>query len=268
MKFRNIILLVFALIGSTLRAEEPCDSASIFQREWLFGIGHANVLETYLSPYEYEGAAVNVNYRSERFARWGKGRVTAVRNFSVNAASVEKQWGEGSAVDGEINFRFAFLYNWKPIEGLRLALGPMTEIGIGGTYHLRESNNPAQARIYANIGASSLAEYAFKIKKRRLSARVLLDLPLVGAKFAPHYGQSYYEIFSLGHDDRTVCSTHPFNAPSTRLVATLRFPLKGATIPAGYLGEARQSKINGLKYHGWTNAFVIGFVRKIRILRN
>ncbi len=281
MKLRSLIFPFFALASLAPAAATVGDSTAqqptvcavpdfrpqVRCREWLFGIGHDNVLDTYLTPYEYSGPDVNVSYRSERLARWGKGHVSTVRSLYVNAASVKKEWGSGEAVDGEINLRLAFLYNWKPAGNLRLALGPMAEVGLGGTYHWRSSNNPAQARLYADIGASALAEYAFRIRKRRLAARLLLDVPLVGAKFTPHYGQSYYEIFSLGHTDKIVSFTHPFNAPSARLTATLQFPLWGATITAGYLGEARQSHIKGLKYHAWTNAFVIGFVRRIKFLK-
>ncbi len=281
MKSKFLIFLLFlsascfATTGSVRdsSAAQGCPTSakqlqqSIRLREWLFGMGRANVLETYLSPYEYKGTSLTINYRSERRARWGKGKVSTVRNFSANGSTLQKEWGEGNALDGDANFRLAFLYNWQPVRGLRLAIGPMAELGIGGTYHLRSSNNPAQLRIYGNIGGSALGEYAFKIKKRRLTARLLADLPLIGAKFAPHYGQSYYEIFSLAHNDHTVCFTHPFNAPSARLNATLSIKLWGATITAGYLGEVRQSKVNGLKFHSWNNAFVVGFARSLQIIR-
>ena len=63
-----------------LRAQSVSDSTSTREtvHDWLFAAGHANVLATYLSPLEYTGPAFSVAHRSERLARWGRGKVTAV----------------------------------------------------------------------------------------------------------------------------------------------------------------------------------------------
>ena len=93
------------------------------------------------------------------------------------------------------------------------------------------------------------------------------DVPLVGAMFTPAYGQSYYEIFTLGHYDRNVRATHPFNAPSARLLAALRIPVAGATLSLGYLGDVRQADVAHLKRHLWNHQFMIGYERTLRLLR-
>ncbi len=238
------------------------------ERLWLFGIGRTNALDTYLTPYEYEGASFMMTHRSEGKARWGKGCVTRAGGFSVRGATLERRGVGGTAWHGNLSANLAFLRNWHPAKGLRLATGPMMTCDAGFTYMLRTGNNPGQGRVALGVGVSALADYAFKIKKRRLSARVMLDAPLVGARFSPRYGQSYYEIFYLRHSDRNVRFTHPLNAPSARLTATLQVPLGNATLSFGYAGEAQQCHVNGLKHHDWNNAFVVGFVRRIRLMKN
>ena len=229
---------------------------------WLFGIGKSNALDTYLSPLEYVGPALSIFHSTERLAHWGKQRVTVHAVYHAESGYLHSPTDDGKAWDGRISAAGGWHYNWHPVRNLRLALGGLAELSTGFTYNTRNGNNPAQGRLDATIAASAIAEYSFPLFGRQLDARAQLDVPLVGAKFTPNYGQSYYELFSLGHYDKNVRPATPFNAPSARLLTTLTFPLLGARISVGYLGDVRQHELNNLKYHSWNHAFVIGYVRK------
>ena len=84
--------------------------------------------------------------------------------------------------------------------------------------------------------------------------------------FTPNYGQSYYEIFSLGHTDRNVVPTTPFSAPSLRFLSTVSIPLRRACITLGYKADIRQSSVNRLERHAWNHTFVIGYSRLVQFL--
>ena len=90
---------------------------------------------------------------------------------------------------------------------------------------------------------------------------------MLGVQFSPEYGQSYYEIFSLGHTSGILHFTHPGNAPTCRLAATVQLPLAGARITLGYTGDVRQFDSAGLKRHAWRNCFLIGYTRQLKLLR-
>ena len=229
---------------------------------WLFGISKSNVLDTYLSPLEYAGPALSIFHSTERLARWGRRRVTVQAVYHAEGGYLQSPTDDGKVWDGRISAAGGWHYNWHPADGLRLALGGLAELSTGFTYNTRNGNNPAQGRLDATIAASAIAEYSFPLFRRRIEARAQLDVPLIGAKFTPNYGQSYYELFSLGHYDKNVRVVSPFNAPSARLLTTLTFPLLGARISVGYLGDIRQHELNNLKYHSWNHAFVIGYVRR------
>ena len=142
----------------------------------------------------------------------------------------------------------------------------MGNLGAGFTYLLKSSNNPAQGRLNLHIGCSGIAEKDFTLWKYPFTLRSQMDIPLIGATFSPNFGQSYYEIFSLGNYDKNIRCTHPFNAPSVKWETTLRFPVGHATLTLGYLADIRQYHINHLKFHSWGHSFVIGYVRNLQLL--
>lgn len=237
------------------------------QRVWLWGLGRANILDTYLSPLEYTGANLTIAHRTERLARWGRGHVTTQSLYTAQIAYVKSPTDDGKEIDGEFTAAGGWHYNWHPAKGLRLAAGGLMEMSGGGTYNSRGSNNPAQGRLGASLAASALAEYRFPLFKKQGTARVQIDGQLAGVQFSPEYGQSYYEIFSLGHNSGIIHFTHPGNCPTVRLSAELALPVLGAQLTLGYLADVRQSELGGLKRHAWRNSFMIGYTRRLHILR-
>jgi len=144
-----------------------------------------------------------------------------------------------------------------------LAAGGLLEGSGGFTYNTRNGNNPAQGRLGLALCASGLAEYHFALFKKPALVRVQLDAQMMGVQFAPEYGQSYYEIFSLGHSSGIIHFTHPGNCPTARLLSEVVLPVKRARITLGYLADVRQSKLGGLKRHAWRHTFMIGYTRKL-----
>ena len=257
--------------GDSLKATPPCPAEgnvpSITEHTWLFGFGKANVLDTYLSPLEYTGPALSLTHRSDRTARWGKGKVSVMALFSAQADYLSSPTDDGKELDADFTAAGGWHYNFRPSKHWRIAVGGLAEFTGGFTYNTRNGNNPAQGRAAIDLAASAFAEYSFRVKRGEWRARLGADVPLAGLMFSPAYGQSYYELFSLGHRDQNICFTYPVNAPSVRLTATLDIPLGGSVLTLGYLADVRQSHVNDLKRHAWRNEFVIGYVRRVAIFR-
>lgn len=262
------LLFLFLWTGCLSLAAQSIEKQSIpTEHQWLYGVGHAHVLDTYLSPMAYAGVSLGVWHRSERRARWGNGRVTVQGLYGGNFSKLSAQADADSGWDGFMTVGGGWHYNWKPRTGMRLALGGLAELGAGFTYYIKGGNNPAQGRLSVQLATSVLLEQEFRCFSQKMKARWQMDVPLVGAMFTPDFGQSYYEIFTLGHYSHNVKCTSLLNAPMARLQTLLDIPVGRATLTVGYWGDIRQSDVNHLKHHAWKHYFVVGYTRRLQLLR-
>lgn len=263
--YAALVTTCISTAQSNLQAQEVPPRAT--EHQWWYGVGHGNVLDTYLSPSSYTGWTMGVWHRTERLARWGKQRVTVQGLYGVDVAHLAVASDEDKAWDGLLTASGGCHYNWHPWNNTRLALGGLVEGALGFTYLLKGGNNPAQARCSTNLLLSAIAERQFSLWKRVWKARVQLDVPMLGVAFSPQYGQSYYEIFSLGHYNKNIRATHPFNAPSLRCHMGLTIPVGKAMLNIGYMADIRQSEVNHLKHHAWKHYFLVGYTRKLQLIR-
>ena len=260
-KLSPLLLLLQLLLCPTLA------TAQERERTVLVGAGAQNVLDTYLSPLEYTGTNISFHSSSRRSLSDKHADWQFQRSCWADLGFVSSPTDDNDEWDGQLQFDWAWRYRWKIAEGLQLWAGPMAEVGAGFTYSMRGGNNPAQGRIALALGGSAVARYDFKLWKKPLRLEGRADVPLLGAAFTPRYGQSYYEIFSLGHYDANIQLTHVGNAPTARLLCTLSAPIGRSRLHIGYRGEARQSQLHHLKRHSWLNTLMIGYSYSFRILR-
>lgn len=239
------------------------------EHRWLFGVvGSQSVLDTYLSPLSYTGISHGTFHRSERPAHFGEGRWSVLFQTAANFSYTNSPTDDGHFFDGQGTIGAGLARVWNPAERWRLTAGALVQ-GTGGfTYSTRNGNNPAQGRLAAELAPTASCEYSFAIGRMPMKARAQLDVPLCGLMFTPRYGQSYYELFSLGHYDRNIVFSHPFNAPTARLLTTLDFRLRHTWLTIGYEADIRQSDVAGLKRHSWRHSLVIGFVRRVKRIKD
>ena len=95
------VTLPFSTQAQSLRHLMP-DSLDPVRKELYLAVGHANVLDTYLSPIEHAGTAVGFLHRAERLARWGRGKVSVQGFYSGNVSMLESVADRGRAYSGDI----------------------------------------------------------------------------------------------------------------------------------------------------------------------
>lgn len=232
----------------------------------LVGVGGVNILDTYLSPEKYRGTELRYISQTIR-EREGRHWMRLIEHQGYVSYSKNRA-DNGNEMAGTYNFSYGFLRNWTFFGGkLDVKAGGMADAAIGFLYNTKNGNNPAQARFNIDIAPVAIATYHFNVKQTPLALRYEVSSPLCGLMFSPNFGQSYYEIFSKGDYDHNIVPTTFVVTPSLRQMLSVDFTLKKTTVRVGYLGDWRQSKVNGLKFHSYSNMFMIGLTRRFKMIK-
>ena len=226
----------------------------------LLGIGGTNILDTYISQEKYSGTGLTYLYLRERVKpekHWGN-----VIEHELDLANAHDRSDTTNEMEASYNLYWGRYRQWRLFDDhLRLQAGALVNGTLGFIYQTGGSNNPAQARAALNLMPSGVATYDFRLWKQRFTARYELNVPLVGVMFSPNYGQSYYEIFSLGNYDHNIVPTTFVSAPTFRQQLTLDWNTgKRYTLRIGYLGNYQHAAVNNLKQHVLAHRFLIGIV--------
>lgn len=267
MKQVTLFLILFLSIAKGYAQIDSTETRNPVMRATLYGVGSTNILDTYLSPVEYKGTELRILRESMRMTKLLDGRVSTQSMLQLSVSSSTNQSKTGDQLAGMINWNYAWHYQFQLTEQFKLLAGPMIDLNGGFVYNTRNSNNPAQAKAYVNLAASGMAIYHFQLGKVPFIARYQLNLPIAGLLFSPEYGQSYYEIFTLGHWGDNILFTSLHNQPSMRHLLTLDFPIRRVNLRLAYQCDLQQSQVNSLKSHIWSNIFMVGVVKNFSIYK-
>ena len=241
--------------------------SGVVERTYLLGMGKNHVYDSYLSPLDYAGSTLGFTRIGERTMQRGQGRWSQMTYFDFNASQLHNPVGNATTWDGELQFNYGQHYHLMAQPKWNVALGGLLGAHLGGTYNTRNGNNPGQLRMALDLAVSAVAARQFALWKKRWTWRTQCDIPVMGTFFTPNYGQSYYEIFILGHANRNIVFSHPFNAPSVRLLSTISIPFGTSSLTLGYKADIRQSTVHHLDRHAWHHTFLIGYTKTLQFLK-
>lgn len=265
---------LFLFLGSgTVQAQLPAEAeglerSRLVTRATMYGIGVTNVFDTYLSPQEYTGIDFRISRESMRMTKWADGKLSLQSFFQADLGYTHNKADNNNTFSALANWNYGLHYNFPITSNFKLLAGGLADLNGGFVYNLRNTNNPASARAYINLDASGMAIWDLRIKNYPLTLRYQINLPLMGVMFSPHYGQSYYEIFSLGNSSGVVKFTSLHNQPSLRQMLTVDFRVGRGKMRLGYIWDAQQSHVNDIKTHTYSHVFMVGFVKELYLLRN
>ena len=265
----SCLFLCFGRVQAQLPVEtEGLEQSRLVTRATMYGVGFTNVFDTYLSPQEYKGIDFRFSRESMRMTKWANGKLSLQSFFQADLGYTHNKVDNNNTFSALANWNYGLHYNFPITSNFKLLAGGLADLNGGFVYNLRNTNNPASARAYINLDASGMAIWELKIKNYPLTLRYQINLPLMVVMFSPHYGQSYYEIFSLGNSGGVVKFTSLHNQPSLRQMLTADFPVGRAKIRLGYIWDTQQSKVNDIKTHTYSHVFMVGFVKDLYLLRN
>ena len=262
------LLLVALLLGyySMASAQEnkvdTLEAHRFVTRSLTYGIGYSNVFDDYLSPQEYKGVDFRIARETMRWSKFNPN--VSVQNFvQANVSYTHNRADNNNTFAGLVNWNYGLHYQFRLTDNFKLLAGGLANVNGGFVYNLQNGNNPASARAYVNLDASGMAIWTLRIKNKPVKLRYQLNVPLMGVMFSPHYGQSYYEIFSLGNKGGVVRFTSLHNHPSLRQMVSFDFPVGNTQLRLSYLCDIQQAKVNKIKSHTYSHVFMVGFVKEI-----
>ena len=229
-----------------------------------FGLGTAQMLDTYLSHEKYSGMELRFLNQTERRdvdSRWSR-----MLHMQATLDYGSSRSDDGSMMDALFDFGYARHYSWSWMaDRLQLQVGAMGEAYLGLGYCLRNQNNPVQMHLGTHISPSAIVSWRTHLWSRPLKLRYQVEMPLIGVMFAPNYGQSYYEIFNRGNYDHNVVVTHPFNAFSIRQMVSADMSWGRHTLRIGFNMDIRQAEVNRIKQHNYSGTVMVGLVRHFQL---
>lgn len=234
--------------------------------EYYVGIGAAQVLDTYLSPYTYQGNTMNFFYAKQRHISHGWLRLFDGKEFQVMSdLSFGNLWRDAIATTTH-EYALSFTRQWNLLWHINLPLhfhayaGPGLNAHVGVIYNTRNSNNPASAKAsFMATGTFKLVSPAFVKKHHYLDFSYQLIMPFLGAAFSPAYGQLYYEAFSLNNKDHNTIFAHPGNTLASQHLILGHLRHRKWAIHFGMKMDFYDTRYNNLLFSRKYYNFLIGW---------
>ena len=260
--------ILFALCTRLQAQIDSLQTHRYVTRATMYGVGFTNVFDTYLSPQEYKGIDFRISRETIRMTKLFDGNVSVQNFFQADIGYTHNRADNNNTFSGLVNWNYGLHYQFRLTENFKLLAGGLIDANGGFVYNLRNTNNPASARAYVNLDASGMAIWHLKIKRYPMVLRYQVNLPVMGVMFSPHYGRSYYEIFSLGNSSGVIKFTSLHNQPSLRQMLSVDLPIGYTKMRFSYLADLQQSNVNNIKTHTYSHVFMVGFVKDLYRIRN
>ena len=162
---------------------------------------------------------------------------------------------------GGVDASWGMMHRWQVAKGVTLAAGGSTTLDLGCRYSMRNGNNPASARAAWTVNATGYAAWNFNIGSLPVTLCYQPTLPVIGAFFAPEYGQLYYEMY-LGNWDGLAHAAHWGNYFEMENVITADLRFSATSLRIGYRNSILSTHINNITTRMSTHGIVLGLTHE------
>ena len=255
---KTVCFFCFSVFTLALHAQANEPHRSVNEAT-LIGCGGYKIKNTYLSAVKYNGWGINVLNERMKLIR---PRISRQQTLHLDGLTVSHPAGTSRTYAGFIDYAYGLHYHFRATPDLKILAGGAAGAMLGFVYNMQNGNNPAALHVDLDMRLSAAVIYTFRLHHYPLTVRYQTALPIAGALFSPHYGQSYYEIFGVGNSDGVIQCFSLHNKWAFRNYLTVDLPVGNWTVRLGYLNDLYQTKVNGIQTDYVSHSFMVGMVKE------
>lgn len=229
------------------------------------GISVLTLLDAYLSPLTYTGAAAYYQRSSQKlFSSDNLNLSYETKLRLIGGVTYNKAFSAGiTHIGGRISW--GPFYYFKLSDNFRLRAGGNINAAAANNNQTRNVNNPVNFDFNTNLNAAAEVKYKLKLFRKQLIIFGNLDFPLAGVMFVPRSGISYYQLVELGDFDHTIHFSSFHNRQGLNISSAVEIPFQYTTWIFGLGGESVTWKANDMIFK--RNEFKLSIAIKYDIRR-
>lgn len=208
-----------------------------------FKAGSSHLADTYLTPIRYSGWNVGFEYERRQAMKFSPEKWVMQMNVGISAQRGLNPVKNHGMWYGELDFSWNMIRRWRLTNGLSAGFGGQALLKAGCLYLDRGGNNPASAKASLTAGITGYVTWNGNLGRLPVTLRYQPSIPVIGAFFAPDYGELYYEIYLGNHCGLAHCAWWGnYLALDHTLTADLHFG--ATTLRIGYAGSFYNTNVN------------------------
>lgn len=228
--------------------------------------GYASVHDSYLTPITYDGLDLGLSLEVTRPAVGGKWLWQLGVGADYNYVENPSGNNDLHKLMGDLTFDMQRCWQGVLHPRLGFSVGPMAQLRAGIVYNAVNSNNPVTVRAHAAVGAAGMAWFNTRLWRLPVTLRYQLQLPALGAFFAPEYDESYYEIYLGNHKGLAHLGWWGNRLDMTHYLGA-DLHLGKTILRVGYRTRLEHWRVNHLHVHDVTHSLVLGISTSFQTTR-
>ncbi len=259
MRFFIITLLLCFSFSISAQLENDQQYA-LTTSTFTLGAGPAQVLDPYISPFEYSGLQIRAHATARKFFTPDNNKLSYTHKGYFDLGTASHPSRNNSMQFFNVNYMFGVNYHFRPMENLMVLAGGGWDLDVGGKYLARNVNNPFSLDLFTNLNATAEIQYLFNLWKQDFSIQYGTQMPLLGCMFVPMQGITYYELFMLNNLSTAFHFSSLHNKVGWSHYLNLDIPTKISTFRISIMHDYLKYSANDLVFRKSGLTFSVGTV--------
>ena len=256
--FRRVTAVLFCLFGFYQTAFcQEADPIRPVTSAYMFNIGGAKLINTYLTPIKYSGLDFGFAYERMQAMKFDpeKWVMRLTASIDMNKTDNPVRNADMWRLVGDVSW--GMTRRWQLPYDIVVAAGGSTGLDLGCIYNARNGNNPVAVEAAWTVNATGYVTWKTKILNLPVTLKYQPTVPLAGVFFSPDYGELFYEIYLGNHSGLAHFAWWgDYFRMDNLLTADLHF---GSTaLRVGFRSDLLSTKVNHIVTRVVTYSAVIG----------